>query len=336
MLVPSMLSMAEVMAESGYPEETIFDLGISGEIIFLVIVPEIGACRVPELALSHFMAGADEFPAQSMPSHYQPEIRSGQWTIKRDRLRVLAESWRNWSEIGKALLSISLLPQPEIKTTEQIAAWWDITMDASVWWAAESITPTNAAMLLARWNPNKEKLDSVIDATNDEMGPADLKRLINIFDGADPAIRRTFKEWIDYASVRNIKIHSWVSTWGASSSSFLCTSSQDARPEASTRPAKGLTTRQILNAFSLALDEKTQKTVKSAMDDSAKWVIQSKLSKGTRGGKHLTEWKPVDLALDLITKGYATSSKLTKCFADASLKDWRQEWHDRMELADFP
>ena len=61
MLVPSMYDMPEVMARSGYTEEDIFDWGISGEIVFLVVVPEVGACRVPDVALSHFMAGADEY-----------------------------------------------------------------------------------------------------------------------------------------------------------------------------------------------------------------------------------------------------------------------------------
>jgi hypothetical protein len=81
-----------VMTESGFTEEQVFDLGISGELVFLVVVPELGACRVPDVALSHFMAGADSFAADNMPEHYSGAL-SGPWVVKRDRLRILADTW---------------------------------------------------------------------------------------------------------------------------------------------------------------------------------------------------------------------------------------------------
>lgn len=96
MLVPSMLNMADVMAESGFTEEEVFDCGISGQIIFLVVVPLIGACRVPVEALSHFEAGADDYAAEGMPEHWNGAL-SGKWTIKRDRLRILPQSWEAFS-----------------------------------------------------------------------------------------------------------------------------------------------------------------------------------------------------------------------------------------------
>ena len=95
MFVPSMLNMADVMAESCYTEEQVFDLGLSKAIVFLVVVPLVGACRVPNEALSHFMAGADEYTADAMPEHYSGAL-SGQWTIKRERLRILPASWGKW------------------------------------------------------------------------------------------------------------------------------------------------------------------------------------------------------------------------------------------------
>lgn len=95
MLVPSMLNMADVMADSCYTEEQVFDLGISRDIVFLVVVPLIGACRVPPEALSHFMAGDDDYTAEGMPEHYSGAL-SGRWTIKRERLRILPASWGKW------------------------------------------------------------------------------------------------------------------------------------------------------------------------------------------------------------------------------------------------
>ena len=95
MLVPSMLNMADVMADSCYTEEQVFDLGLSQVIVFLVVVPLVGACRVPNDALSHFMAGADEYKADAMPEHYSGAL-SGPWTIKRERLRILPDSWGKW------------------------------------------------------------------------------------------------------------------------------------------------------------------------------------------------------------------------------------------------
>lgn len=96
MLIPSMYDLPTVMVQSGFMEESVFDLGISGAIIFLVVVPEIGACRVPDVALSHFMAGADEYAAEGMKEHYSGAL-SGRWTVKRNRLRIQADSWEKYT-----------------------------------------------------------------------------------------------------------------------------------------------------------------------------------------------------------------------------------------------
>ena len=113
MLVPSMLNMADVMADSGFTEEEVFDCGISGQIIFLVVVPLIGACRVPVEALSHFMAGADDYAAEGMPEHWS-EALSGKWTIKRDRLRILPRSWEAFSDsLYKLAESLDAASEPK-------------------------------------------------------------------------------------------------------------------------------------------------------------------------------------------------------------------------------
>lgn len=105
MLVPRMYELSEITLRSGYSAEQIFDLGIAEAIDFLVVVAGLGACRVPGLALSHFMAGAFAYAADEMPEHYSGAI-SGPWEIKRESLRVSAESWNRWTDIGKELGSV--------------------------------------------------------------------------------------------------------------------------------------------------------------------------------------------------------------------------------------
>lgn len=93
MVVPGMFDMPTVMAESGLTEDDVLNLGFEADgLVFMVVVPELGACRVPDVALSHFMAGDDEYTADGMPEHWSNRP-SGPWTIKRDRLRILADSW---------------------------------------------------------------------------------------------------------------------------------------------------------------------------------------------------------------------------------------------------
>lgn len=116
MLVPTMYDLSEVTAESRYKEESVFDLGITGEIVFLVVVPELGACRVPDVALSHFMAGADEYSVEAMPEYYSGAL-SGRWTIKRDRLRILADSWEKYSSKCRALADSFAAPAGKVEET---------------------------------------------------------------------------------------------------------------------------------------------------------------------------------------------------------------------------
>lgn len=97
MIVPGMYEMQAVMDESSLSEADIFNLGIVGDIVFLVVVPELGACRVSDVVLSHFMAGESEYAADKMPEHWTGQL-SGKWTIQRDRLRILANSWESHLE----------------------------------------------------------------------------------------------------------------------------------------------------------------------------------------------------------------------------------------------
>ena len=118
MFAPTMYKLFEVIAISGDTEEEIFELGISKKIKFLVMVPELGACEVPTIALSHFMAGADDYQAELMPEHWS-KTPSGPWNIKRDGLRIYADSWdRHWNEWGKTVDDLEARTQPKAATVE--------------------------------------------------------------------------------------------------------------------------------------------------------------------------------------------------------------------------
>ena len=117
MPVPRVYELSEVLAQSNLKEESILGLGNDGEIIFLVVVPEIGACIVPVVALSYFMAGENEFTADAMPEFYNGTL-SGRWTIKRDRLRILVESWEKYSSKCRALAA-SIEAVPTVEQSEQ-------------------------------------------------------------------------------------------------------------------------------------------------------------------------------------------------------------------------
>ena len=125
-----MYKLSEVIDTSGDTEEEIFELGISKKIKFLVMVPELGACEVPTIALSHFMAGADDYQAELMPEHWS-KTPSGPWNIKRDRLRIYADSWdRHWNEREKTVDDLEARTQPPAGTVKagavEVQGWVEL------------------------------------------------------------------------------------------------------------------------------------------------------------------------------------------------------------------
>ncbi len=90
--LPSMYSVGDLADETGASEEEILDLGVQGEIVFLVPVPGYGACKVTAEALSYILAGGDEYIEEGLvPLWGAPgPVR---WQIKRDKFRVLSGSW---------------------------------------------------------------------------------------------------------------------------------------------------------------------------------------------------------------------------------------------------
>jgi hypothetical protein len=135
----------------------------------------LGACRVSEMALSHFMAGAEEYTADAMPEHYRGAL-SGQWTIKRDRLRILGDSWERYLRKCQAMADASSLPVVEqdetggsVKTVKGIpktrviaafkglhfstdAKWSKALADVPNWLKECMVMPGNKSES-AQWNP---------------------------------------------------------------------------------------------------------------------------------------------------------------------------------------
>lgn len=133
MVIPDLYDVPKVVAESGLTEEAVLNLGLysdnSDGVVFMVVVPELGACRVPDVALSHFMAGADEYAADAMPEHWSKQP-SGPWTIKRDRLRVLADSWEKYLILRdgiRARIQAYLEPEQDTATPAPVVAASDGT-----------------------------------------------------------------------------------------------------------------------------------------------------------------------------------------------------------------
>ena len=100
---------------------------------------------------------------------------------------------------------------PKPKETNERAVWWDIHLDAAAWYRTEAVTPADAAILLSGHNPNRETaLEAAQTFTNASIRPEDYWCLLNVFEGADPARRRSLPDWIAYASARGLTMHPWV------------------------------------------------------------------------------------------------------------------------------
>ena len=95
--LPTMISVADAVEDSELAEDDLFENGANGSLDFVVIVPELGACHVSREAMSHFLAGAESYPANGMAEYFSKTL-SGPWSIRRDRLRIVQRSWIVWAE----------------------------------------------------------------------------------------------------------------------------------------------------------------------------------------------------------------------------------------------
>jgi hypothetical protein len=101
---------------------------------------------------------------------------------------------------------------------EMTHAWWDLSMDASLWWRRQDVCPRDAAMLLCRMNPLTD--DCPEGTTTDQTGPLDFARLLAAFNDTHRANsqHRSLADWLQIARQEMLKYHSWIDEWLASGS----------------------------------------------------------------------------------------------------------------------
>jgi hypothetical protein len=144
-----MLGVADAVAESNLSVEQIFDLGISGVLKFLVVVPELGACEVPAQALSHLMAGQETFSANRLREHWSGGL-SGPYSIRRERLRILKEDWLRFAHQANQLLAAASEPPAVIAAA---------SIDWSSWSGKSLVLVWQAVFLSCGIDPDDEAND---------------------------------------------------------------------------------------------------------------------------------------------------------------------------------
>jgi hypothetical protein len=91
------------------------------------------------------------------------------------------------------------------------AVWWDVHLDAAAWYRTETVTPMQAALLMAGHNPNRKRaLEAAQLDAGAGIGPDDFQRLLSVLEGVDPNRYRSLPDWIAYASARGLPMHPWV------------------------------------------------------------------------------------------------------------------------------
>lgn len=94
---------------------------------------------------------------------------------------------------------------------EHLIAWYDNTLDASLWFGLASTTPREAAMLLCQFNPHDSQPDP-LEVFNTETYPDDYKRLMRVFEDVANAESkpRPLMLWLAIAKDKGLKYHSWI------------------------------------------------------------------------------------------------------------------------------
>ncbi len=90
----------------------------------------------------------------------------------------------------------------------------------------------------------------------------------------------------------------------------------------------GITKAQALAAFGGMV----RINLETALENGPKWIVDARLRKGTRGGKHKAIWCPVRLAVCLHENQSITRSNLNSAFHDNDfLNGWRDQWREIAE-----
>jgi hypothetical protein len=89
---------------------------------------------------------------------------------------------------------------------------------------------------------------------------------------------------------------------------------------------KGIKKQEAIDAFGALV----QLNLAKALADGPKWLVDARLAKGTKGGKHESMWCPVLLAICLYENKHVPKSKLNQVFFTHDfLLPWREEWHEK-------
>lgn len=329
MLVPSMYDMAEVLTQSGYTEEEVFDCGISGQIAFVVVVPEIGACRVPPVALSHFMAGADDYTADGMPEHWSNQP-SGPWTIRRDRLRILADSWERHSDQCHTLAD-ALDRQQADDEAATLRAPPPSTRTPGFYTLEEAARAIAAQEGFNAFQEDELRKDLLV---------GDHDGSLTVRDGGGhrkfapirPSIPRDFVELVTPTDVNNWAIHKGFQwRWQTEAQAApVVTPEPTAAPmvaQSATTEAAGplpLTTGDV--AFSFAGLRWDEQGWKKPLGDRPKWLEACVVIPGQRGVSE-TRWNPVCIGAALARQGHVDARRVRAAFQTKPLlAPWLDAW----------
>jgi len=95
---------------------------------------------------------------------------------------------------------------------EELRVWWDVTMDADHWFSLADVEPVKAAMLLCRFNPNKETLSDAESNSTDQTVPGDFLKLRQRFEDlsrTEPRFR-SLHDWLHAVKEMQTRYHSWI------------------------------------------------------------------------------------------------------------------------------
>jgi hypothetical protein len=128
--VPRLMSIPMATDRSGLTEEDLLNLGLVGTLRFYVVIAERGACLVPEVALSHIMAGEESYSVWRTTGHSPATLRGAiDFLVKRDHLRILVEDWNRFEIASRQLLDASDKSQEPPETVEErgnrLLSWHD-------------------------------------------------------------------------------------------------------------------------------------------------------------------------------------------------------------------
>ncbi len=119
---------------------------------------------------------------------------------------------RSKAEMAAADFADSGQPMTASEEAEELRVWWDVTMDADHWFSLADVEPVKAAMLLCRFNPNKETLSDAESNSTDQTVPGDFLKLRQRFEDlsrTEPRFR-SLHDWLHAVKEMQTRYHSWI------------------------------------------------------------------------------------------------------------------------------